>query len=108
MNPPADGIAVVPVTKKTWRQLQSVLQSLLDTGQRGFVLDCSGLSRIDSQDLGDIAGYQIWLTRQGGALALANLRSEAVELFKMVHLDKVFRLDLDTAAAQDAVRDQLD
>lgn len=74
------------VTVETEPQLTELVRSLIECGQRRFVLDLGGVSYIDSVGLGAIVGAYTAARRRGGDLKLLHLRGHNRHLMTITKL----------------------
>jgi anti-sigma B factor antagonist len=78
-------------------QLLEVVKTLLDAGQRKFLLDLSACNYIDSSGLGMLATTYTSVRKQGGDLQLVNLSWRVRHLLEVTRISTIIRIN-DTAA----------
>jgi len=71
---------------------ESLYQSINDVTQ-DIVLDCSGLTYIDSMGLGILVGVLKRVREKGCNMIIRNPRSTVRKLFKITGLDKAFVIE---------------
>lgn len=76
---------------------QNLKQELLDLYNEGIseiIIDFSEISSIDSSGLGKLLLFQKKLKERGGQLKIINVTNDYIQnMFKMIHLDKVIKID---------------
>ena len=71
-------------------QLKEKIASLTGAGHKQIVLNLAGISYIDSSGLGEMASCHTTVTREQGAIKLANLGKRSIDLLVMTRLIMVF------------------
>jgi len=72
------------------QELKALIQEALETGERKFLVDCSGTAYIDSSGLGALVTISKKVRESGGELRLAGLNSDLQSLFELTKLDTLF------------------
>ena len=70
--------------------LKDKVNSLVNQGRKGIVLNLAGVPYIDSAGLGEIVGSYTTVSRQGGSLKLLNLTKKITDLLAITKLLTVF------------------
>ena len=70
--------------------LKDKVNSLVNQGHKGIVLNLAGVPYIDSAGLGEIVGSYTTVSRQGGSLKLLNLTKKITDLLAITKLLTVF------------------
>jgi anti-anti-sigma factor len=70
-------------------QLESVVHKQLDSGERRFVLDATGLEYIDSAGIGALVSALSGVKKAGGELRVAGANQRILRLFAMTGVDKL-------------------
>jgi anti-sigma B factor antagonist len=70
--------------------LRDKVRSLLQQGQRQFIVNLAGVPYMDSSGLGELVQSYATVTRQGGALKLLHLTSRLRDLLVITKLATVF------------------
>ncbi len=88
-------ILVMPqtVAKDGVGQMRELAQTLIQKAVKRVVLDFSGVERIDSQGLGQIAAFHITMQKAQVSCAIAGIGNKVIrELFAITNLDKVIKI----------------
>ena len=88
-----------PLTSDSAGQLQSVLAHLGTEGRKQVLIDCQGLSKVDSRGLGVLVRGSVSTAQQGGKLKLVNPPPKLRELIQMARLASVLESYDDIAVA---------
>jgi anti-sigma B factor antagonist len=83
--------------------LRGIVQERLDKGTRGFVLDLSKVSIVDSCGVGLMIGLHNLVQGAGGSLWLTGITHFLQKIFRMMHLDQYFQV----AASEQDVQKRL-
>jgi anti-anti-sigma factor len=83
--------------------LRDVVQARLDRGVKGFVLDLSKVSIVDSCGVGLMIGLHNLVQGAGGSLWLTGITHFLQKIFRMMHLDQYFHV----AASEQDVQKRL-
>ncbi len=91
------GVAVIALSGRMTfgrdaEQFEAAVRTLLDSGDRKFVLDASGLDYIDSAGIGALVSALTNVKKAGGDLRLAGAKDRILRLFTMTGVDKLFAL----------------
>jgi anti-sigma B factor antagonist len=70
--------------------LKDKVNSLVNQGHKGIVLNLAGVPYIDSAGLGEIVGSYTTVSRQSGSLKLLNLTKKITDLLAITKLLTVF------------------
>jgi anti-sigma B factor antagonist len=70
--------------------LKDKVNSLVNQGHKGIVLNLAGVPYIDSAGLGEVVGSYTTVSRQGGSLKLLNLTKKITDLLAITKLLTVF------------------
>ena len=70
-------------------QVRDTLMAKYEAGFRHLILDCSQITSVDSQGLGEIVGAYAAIVRRGGALRLLQPSKRVRELLKITRLDSL-------------------
>ncbi len=88
-------ILVMPqtVAKDGVGEMRELAQTLIKKAVKRVVLDFSGVERIDSQGLGQIAAFHITMQKAHVSCAIAGIGNKVIrELFAITNLDKVIKI----------------
>jgi len=88
------GVAVVVLSGRLTfgrdaEQLESIVRKQVESGDRRFVLDATGLEYIDSAGIGALVSALSSVKKAGGELRLAGANQRIVRLFSMTGVDKL-------------------
>jgi len=90
-----NGVAVVaingPVDSATMNEFQEALEPLFRKKAAHVLIDCEGLTYINSRAIGMLTKYRRKVYTQGGRLALCNIDSKIVRTLDLLGLNKVLR-----------------
>jgi anti-anti-sigma factor len=78
------------------------IQGHLDAGRTKIIIDCRKMGSISSLGIASLVALQTKLRRRGGEVKLAAIFGRAMEIMRLVHLDKVFDIYGDLDFARDA------
>ena len=70
--------------------LKDKIQSLMFQGQKQILLNLSGVSYMDSAGLGELIAAHTSVTKQGGAIKVANLTKRVSDLLSIAKVLTVF------------------
>ena len=81
--------------------LLKCVESQVEDGYQKLILNCDGLSYISSMGLGMLVRVHSRMKKIGGDVKLANLHGTVAEIFRMMKLDRLFRIypSVEAAAA---------
>ena len=71
---------------------QAELLKTLDWGGRSFLLDFGKVTLLDSSGLATLVRFYKELRARGGTLALCAVRPDAMRVFQLTKLDKIFTI----------------
>ena len=71
-------------------QLRDIVHGLLDLGQKKILLNCEGVTFIDSTGIGEMVATYTKVKNRQGTLALLKLTSRIQELMEITQLMTVF------------------
>src|SRR4051794_3942208 len=88
------GVAVIVLSGRLTfgrdaEQLESIVRKQVESGDRRFVLDATGLEYIDSAGIGALVSALSSVKKAGGELRLAGANQRIVRLFSMTGVDKL-------------------
>lgn len=84
-------------------QLATLLDELVDTGARHFILDLQNVQHMDSGCLGMLVATTNRMATHGGRIALVNADRGVSYLFRLTRLDRIFPICRDVMSALEAV-----
>ncbi|MBN1888951.1 MAG: STAS domain-containing protein [Thermoflexales bacterium] len=84
-------------------EVKARLKRMVESGVIQLVADLSGVSFIDSSGLAALVSGLKAVREKGGALKLAGLNQQALTVFKLTLLDRVFEFYPDAQAARKAL-----
>ena len=70
-------------------QLDTTVRSLLDLGDRRFILDATGLEYMDSAAIGALVSSLSKVKKAGGELRLAGANARILRVFAITGVDKL-------------------
>jgi len=73
--------------------LKRLLKQAIQESPDGLTVDMASVGAIDSVGLGVLIAAHNSLAKQGGALALANVRGDVLKLVKAMRLDRHFHVN---------------
>lgn len=92
----ATGVTVIRVEGQlivgNRQELKGLIQESLETGERKFLIDCTGTGYIDSSGLGALVTISKKVRESGGELRLAGLNEDLRSLFELTKLDSLFHI----------------
>ena len=68
------------------------IQTHLDAGHNRIILDCRYLGFLSSLGIGSLVALQTRLKRRGGEVKLSTIQGPAMEVMRLIHLDKLFNI----------------
>jgi anti-sigma B factor antagonist len=66
------------------------IQGHLDAGRSKIIIDCRNMGYISSLGIASLVGLQTKLRRRGGEVKLAAMFGRAMDVMRLVRLDKMF------------------
>ena len=84
-------------------QTESQISELIHMGSRKLILDFSKLEYIDSASIGMLTGAHKEMLEAGGEIRIAGAQGPAARTLKLIHMEKIMPVDVDVAAAQQAL-----
>jgi anti-sigma B factor antagonist len=84
-------------------QLRDLVHGLLDAGQKKILLNCEGVTYIDSTGIGELVATYTKAKNRQGTLALLKLTARIQELMEITQLMTVFDVYDDEAEAVTAM-----
>jgi anti-sigma B factor antagonist len=78
------------------------IQEHLDAGHTKIIIDCRKMGYISSLGIGSLVALQTKLRRKGGVVKLAAIFGRAMEVMRLVHLDKMFDIYGDLEFARES------
>lgn len=94
--------------QQTSQQFLDELESLVQSGLRKIIVDCSGLTYVSSAGLGLLMRVHRMMKKHDGNVKLAGIRGVVSQLLATVHLDKMFEFYPDVDRARLAFRPKVD
>ena len=85
-------------------QFLEELETLVDSGIRKMIVDCTRLTYISSFGVGALAALKTRLAKRGGEVKLASVKSLILNVLRTTNLDRVFEIYPDVEAARQAFR----
>jgi len=79
--------------------LRDKLFDAFEHGHRLLLLNCEGLTFIDSGGLGELVSAHAAIVRRGGAIKLLSPSKRLAELLQLTRLDALFEIEQEEAAA---------
>lgn len=73
-------------------ELKEIFKELMQKGVKDIELDFSMVRIIDSSGIGKILVLYQSLKKEGGSLTIYKISEELKELFKVLRLDKIFKI----------------
>lgn len=74
--------------------LKQELLNLFNEGINEIIIDFSKITSIDSSGLGKLLLFQKKLKERGGELSIINVTNDYIQnMFKMIHLNKVIKIE---------------
>jgi anti-anti-sigma factor len=101
-----DGIVVLTLrgsvhTGPDCRRIEHEVEQLLQNQQVRTILDCGGLTHIDSAAIGVVVRCYSRVKNAGGTLRLAGCRDMVMSSLKLTKVDKVIEIFPDAASASE-------
>lgn len=92
-----DGVAIITMSGKlifddSLLLLRHQVRTLLDRGQRQFILDITNVPHCDSSGCGEIIGVHASVTRAGGVIAIVGMSERIRTLWTRVRLLGIFKI----------------
>ena len=86
-------------------ELLRSLEKLIEDGDHEIIIDFQELDAVSSEGLAALVQSKSRLSELNGALRIANVHGAALEVFQLVHFDRLFELhpNIDTAVQQFAI-----
>jgi len=78
------------------------IQAHLDAGHKKIIIDCRKMGYISSLGIGTLVALQTKLRRRGGEVKLAAIFGRAMEVMRLVRLDKMFYIYGDLEFARES------
>jgi anti-sigma B factor antagonist len=78
------------------------IQEHLDAGHTKIIIDCRKMGYISSLGIGSLVALQTKLRRKGGVVKLAAIFGRAMEVMRLVHLEKMFDIYGDLEFARES------
>ena len=81
------------------------LEKLIEAGDHEIIIDFQELDAVSSEGLAALVQSKSRLSKLDGALRIANVHGAALEVFQLVHFDRLFELhpSIETAVQQFAI-----
>jgi anti-anti-sigma factor len=78
------------------------LEKLIEAGDHEIIIDFQELDAVSSEGLAALVQLKNRLSKLDGALRIANVHGAALEVFQLVHFDRLFELhpSIETAVQQ--------
>src|SRR5262245_36934799 len=86
----------------TTEEFNRTIQNHLDQGRSKIIIDCRRVEYISSVGIGSLVALQLRVRRKGGEVKLAGLYGVAADTLKLVGLDKLLGIYLDSEYAREA------
>ena len=83
-------------------EFDRLIQAHLDAGHKKIIIDCRKMGYISSLGIGSLVALQTKLRRRGGEVKLAAIFGRAIEVMRLVRLDKMFDIYGDLEFAREA------
>ena len=83
-------------------QFDRQVQKHLDAGHSKIIIDCRKLGYLSSLGIASLVALQIKLRRRGGEAKLAAIFGPAMEIMRLVRLDKMFEIYGDLEFARES------
>ena len=83
-------------------QFNQAIQDHLDRGRTKIIIDCRRVEYISSFGIGSLVALQAKLRRKGGEAKLAGLLGPVADVIRLVGLDKLLGIYLDTEYARES------
>lgn len=83
-------------------EIQTRFLGELNQGGQSFLLDLEKVSYIDSSGLAALVKFYKEVRTKGGTLALCSVQRDAMKIFQLTRLDKIFTIFPDQTAAKAA------
>src|ERR1051326_2911511 len=78
------------IDPKTMNQYKAVLDKVMAAGTKRLLIDCTGLTYINSSGLAYLLNVVGTLKPKGGSVALAGVDSKILVIFKMMEITSLF------------------
>jgi anti-sigma B factor antagonist len=76
------------------------IQGHLDAGRSKIIIDCRNMGYISSLGIGSLVALQTKLRRRGGEVKLAAIFGRAMDVIRLVHLDRMLDIHGDLEFAR--------
>jgi anti-sigma B factor antagonist len=86
--------------------LREAVSGLLQKGSNRILLNLREVAMIDSAGLGELARTAATIRNHGGKFKLVAATKNALELFRITKMDRVFELEADEASALKSIREE--
>lgn len=86
-------------------QFVGELQTLVESGARKLIVDCTKLTYISSYGVGILIRLHKKLAESGGEIKLAAVESPVVEVLRLLHLERIFEIYHNVHEAREAFAD---
>lgn len=83
-------------------QFVTELQTLVEAGARKLIVDCTKLTYVSSYGIGILIRLHKKLAEVGGEVKIASVDSPIVKVLRLLRLDSVFEIYINTREAQEA------
>jgi anti-sigma B factor antagonist len=83
-------------------EFDRMIQEHLDAGHSKIIIDCRKMGFISSLGIASLVALQIKLKRRGGEVKLAAIFGRAMEVIRLVRLDKMFEIYGDLEFARES------
>jgi anti-sigma B factor antagonist len=81
-------------------EFESEVNGHLEAGHWKIIIDCRHLGYLSSMGVGSLVALQMRLRRKGGAVRLAALQGQVIQVIRTVRLDKLLDIYADVEAAR--------
>jgi anti-anti-sigma factor len=86
-------VVVIKVMEDRCLGLAKVLEPYADLGRKAFVLDLGQVGFLDSVNIAAIISARTMVQNHGGKLGVANLPEGLKSIFRVLKLERLFRLE---------------
>jgi anti-sigma B factor antagonist len=83
-------------------EMQNRFMKSLDSGQTSFLVDLEKVNYLDSSGLAALVKLYKEIRTRGGSLALCAVQRDAMKIFQLTRLDKIFTIYPDLGSAKAA------
>jgi anti-sigma B factor antagonist len=98
-----NGVLTIAVVDDQCSGLWKLVEPYVAAGKKRLVIDLSGVGFLNSVSIAAIINVRNKLSAVGGTVVVANLRDSIRSVFRILKIDRLFDLSLDTAGALKAV-----